>query len=365
MTQISLRFSGDRSCLLILGEPLAGLGARLVRLTQSRRVFVVSSPRVWRAQGAALRWGLKEAGLRCRCHLIADGEEAKTSVAVLALCRAAAQEGFDRSSPWVVLGGGVLGDVAGFAASVFLRGVPVVQCPTTLLAMVDAAVGGKTGVDLPEGKNLLGTFHQPRLVWMDPDTLHTLPDREWRVGMAEVIKYGVLKDPQILTDAEAWSLSDLQSNPTRLKGLILRSVRVKARMVQRDEREIRGLRAGLNLGHTLGHALETLTHYKTYSHGEAVAVGLCAALRLSAHREWMTWEDVRRLESLLDQWGLPTKSKKSFAWPQVARALNHDKKTLAGRWRFVLPVAWGQVRLVSDVTPREAKRVAQEVGVSS
>jgi 3-dehydroquinate synthase len=257
----------------------------------------------------------------------------------------------------VALGGGVVGDMAGFAAATWLRGIAVVQVPTTLLAMVDAAIGGKTGVNHPGGKNLIGAFHQPKLVLIDPAVLHTLPEREFRAGMAEVIKYGVIGDPALFGDLEAAAQRDpLAGLANRenvgeglLERLLERSASAKAKVVAADERE-GGLRAILNYGHTLGHTVETLSGYGTYLHGEAVGLGMLAAGEISLAMGLWRPEDQQRQRAVIAAAGLP------LAWPAldpqaVLACLQGDKKVRSGRVRFVLPTAIGAVEIRGDVEP--------------
>ena len=249
----------------------------------------------------------------------------------------------------VALGGGVVGDMAGFAAATWLRGIAVAQVPTTLLAMVDAAIGGKTGVNHSGGKNLIGAFHQPRLVLVDPDTLATLPEREFRAGLAEVIKYGVIGDPVLFEALEAkGELHSLGAvGPNLLLQILKRSASAKARVVAADERE-GNLRAILNYGHTLGHVVETLSGYSQFLHGEAVAIGMAAAGWLSLELGLWTRADHERQLQLIRQAGLPIASP-SFAAEAVQQCLLRDKKVRDGRVRFVLPTGIGAVVIRDDV----------------
>jgi 3-dehydroquinate synthase len=261
----------------------------------------------------------------------------------------------ERGSLMVALGGGVVGDMAGFAAATWLRGIGVVQVPTTLLAMVDAAIGGKTGVNHPGGKNLIGAFHQPRLVLIDPAVLATLPVREFRAGMAEVIKYAVIGDAALFTELEAAvrrrpgdALASREAvGPRLLQRLLERSAAAKARVVAADERE-GGLRAILNYGHTLGHAVETLSGYGTYLHGEAVALGMLAAGEISEAMGLWSGEDRRRQETLIAAAQLPLRLP-PLDPDAVLRCLQTDKKVRDGRVRFVLPTGLGTVEVRDDV----------------
>ena len=246
-----------------------------------------------------------------------------------------------------------MGDMTGFAAATWLRGIQVVQVPTTLLAMVDASIGGKTGVNHPRGKNLIGAFHQPRLVLIDPSTLNTLPEREFRAGMAEVIKYGILGDTALFEELEACPDPSTPAGlgAERLSSILQRSAAAKARVVAADEKE-GGLRAILNYGHTFGHVVETLCGYGTWLHGEAVAIGMVAVGELGVLRGSWSHDDAERQRRLIDSAGLPT------AWPDLSAdavldSLQGDKKVRDGRLRFVMPTSIGTVEIRDDVSRDE------------
>ncbi|MEY4806801.1 MAG: hypothetical protein RLZZ206_1190 [Cyanobacteriota bacterium] len=338
--------------LASLAELLMAQGIRA-----DTRVLLVTNPEVERHYGATCRRSLEEAGFLVQTLVIEAGESQKTPATVALIHDAAFRHRLERGSLIVALGGGVVGDMAGFAAATWLRGIAVVQVPTTLLAMVDAAIGGKTGVNHPGGKNLIGAFHQPKLVLIDPAVLHTLPEREFRAGMAEVIKYGVIGDPALFGDLEAAAQRDpLGGLANResvgeglLERLLERSASAKARVVAADERE-GGLRAILNYGHTLGHAVETLSGYGTYLHGEAVGLGMLAAGEISLAMGLWRPEDQQRQRAVIAAAGLP------LAWPAldplaVLACLQGDKKVRSGRVRFVLPTAIGTVEIRDDVEP--------------
>ena len=335
-----------------LGEQVRAAGIKA-----GTKVLVVTNPVVEQHYGATALSSLQAAGFEASSLVIEAGEDQKTPATVALIHDAAFERRLERGSLIVALGGGVVGDMAGFAAASWLRGIAVVQVPTTLLAMVDAAIGGKTGVNHPGGKNLIGAFHQPKLVLIDPAVLHTLPEREFRAGMAEVIKYGVIGDPALFGDLEAAAqrdplggLANRESIGTGLlERLLERSASAKAQVVAADERE-GGLRAILNYGHTLGHCVETLSGYGTYLHGEAVGLGMLAAGEISlAMRLWRP-EDQQRQRAVIAAAGLP------LAWPAldplaVLACLQGDKKVRSGRVRFVLPSAIGAVEIRDDVEP--------------
>lgn len=267
----------------------------------------------------------------------------------------------DRSSMLVAVGGGVIGDLAGFAAASYLRGIPFIQVPTTLLAMVDSSVGGKTGINLVAGKNLVGAFHQPHAVYIDTDLLATLPAREFAAGMAEVIKYGLLGDPELLARLEREPLALASAD---LAAVVRRCCAIKAGIVEADERETarEGGRALLNLGHTFGHAIEQVTGYGTYLHGEAVAVGLCAAARLSRKLGYIDAAGVARVDAVVAAHALPTRLREPLALAPLVAAMARDKKVRAGGLRFVVLKALGESATQGDIDPTLAEAAFREVG---
>ena len=329
-----------------LGQRLSDAGVR-----SGRKVLVVSNPDVATPYGERCLTSLRQAGFDAHLLVLEAGEDRKTLASISLIHDAAFAQRLERSSLMVALGGGVVGDMTGFAAATWLRGIGVVQVPTTLLAMVDASIGGKTGVNHPGGKNLIGAFHQPQLVLIDPDSLATLPEREFRAGMAEVIKYGVIGDAELFKELEAAGerLASMRTLPAPLLQRILeRSAVAKARVVAADERE-GGLRAILNYGHTLGHVVETLCGYGTYLHGEAVAIGMVAAGELALELGLWSAEDQVRQRSVIAAAGLPGR------WPELDNAavlecLQGDKKVRDGCVRFVLPTSLGSVEILSDVS---------------
>ena len=356
---------------VVIGEgSLASLGDRLLELGFRRgcRVLVVSNPVVQEHYGAATLAALERAQLDASLLVVEAGEEQKTPATVARIHDGAFARRLERGSLIVALGGGVVGDMAGFAAATWLRGIAVVQVPTTLLAMVDAAIGGKTGVNHAGGKNLIGAFHQPRLVLIDPTTLATLPEREFRAGMAEVIKYGVIGDADLFAQLEAaaqrdpaGALASIEAvGPSLLQTLLERSAAAKARVVAADEHE-GGLRAILNYGHTLGHAVETLCGYGTWLHGEAVGLGMLAAGEIAVAMGLWGRADQDRQRALVAAAGLPLR------WPDlnpeaVLLCLQGDKKVRDGRVRFVLPTAVGAVEVRDDVEPATIRAALAQLG---
>ncbi len=326
----------------------------LLNLGKFSRIHMVSSQKVWRAVGKSVSRNLRLSSSQS-IHLMDDAESAKNLSTVEKLSRSLVRAGIDRHSLIIAVGGGVVGDVAGFVASTCLRGIPLVQIPTTLIAQVDSAVGGKTGVNLPEGKNLVGTFYPARLVLVDPAALKTLPARQYRGGLAEVIKYGIIADAKLFAFLEKNFDAVLRRNPTALAYIIPRCLEIKAQVVSRDERES-GLREILNFGHTFGHALETVTHYRVYQHGEAVAWGMMAAALLGHELGLMRADEVSRIVSLVRRMSpLPL-------WPRVSpktliAAMHSDKKTRAGKLRFVLALRIGKAHSQDDVPLETLERV--------
>ncbi|ABB26014.1 3-dehydroquinate synthase [Synechococcus sp. CC9902] len=332
----------------IVGDELHRLGAK-----PGKKILVVSNADVAGPYGEACLNSLKEKGFNVELLVIEAGEEQKHLRTVSQIHDAAFAFKLERSSMLLALGGGVVGDMTGFAAATWLRGVGVVQVPTTLLAMVDASIGGKTGVNHPGGKNLIGAFHQPHLVLIDPTTLDTLPIREFRAGMAEVIKYGILGDTDLFLELE--SCKDPSSpnglGRTTLESILQRSAAAKASIVAADERE-GGLRAVLNYGHTFGHVVEALCGYGTWLHGEAVALGMVAVGELAVQRGNWSRGDAERQKQLIAKAGLPT------TWPElnleaVLHTLQGDKKVRDGQLRFVIPTEIGSVEIQNDISRDE------------
>jgi 3-dehydroquinate synthase len=278
------------------------------------------------------------------------GEKHKTMASVDRLLREMMRAGADRGSLLIAFGGGIVGDVGGFVAAIFMRGIPYVQVPTTFLAQVDSSVGGKTGVNLPEGKNLVGSFHQPRAVFADIGVLGTLPDRELRAGLMESVKAGIIRDRALVRYMEENAPLILGRDAKALEKVIAASIRMKAGVVNIDERES-GLRMILNLGHTVGHALEQATHYKLLLHGEAVGWGMIAALYLARDRGTITAKQFDRLEILAHLYG-PLPALK-LRVSRVVAVSGGDKKNVGGVRRFVLPVGIGDAGVVEDVTAAE------------
>ena len=346
---------GDQPYSIAIGPDLLTDGAALARHVRGRHVLLVSDSTVAPLYASGVREALHEArpDLLVGTFVIPSGEASKTLSNFGAAIEALAALGATRDGCVFALGGGVVGDLAGFAAACWMRGVDCVQLPTTLLSMVDSSVGGKTAVDIPQGKNLVGAFHPPRAVFADTSTLRTLPARELRAGLAEVIKYGAIRDPLFLEWLEAEREQLLTSDPAALALAIARSCEHKADIVARDPLE-RGERALLNLGHTFGHAIETeqgygSPHNDNLNHGEAVAVGMVLAARLSASLGMADAADTNRLAALLNAYGLPITIPAGLAPDALLGRMRLDKKNLAGRLRLVLWRGIGRAEVVPDV----------------
>jgi 3-dehydroquinate synthase len=347
---------GERAYGVTIEAGLLGRAAdHLAPHAPNGRVFVVTDENVAAAQGARLAAGLE--GLAVETVAIAPGEESKSWATLAALIDRLLALGIERGEPIVAFGGGVIGDLAGFAASILQRGTPYVQVPTSLLAMVDSSVGGKTAIDVPAGKNLVGAFHQPRLVLIDPDVLATLPARQMRAGYAEIVKAALIGDADFFAWLEANGAAVLAGDPAALAHAITASVAFKAAIVAEDEREISGRRALLNLGHTFAHAIEAEAGFSDrVPHGEAVAAGLALAFDLSVARGLCAADEARRVRRHLDAAGLP-KSLADLgvrtAGAALAARMAGDKKKAGGRVAFILARAVGDAFVARDVELEE------------
>jgi 3-dehydroquinate synthase len=342
---------GERSYQIMIGSGnLDQLGVSLRGLNLADRLCLVTNTTVGPLYGDRVKSVLVNSGYAVSYHEVPDGEEYKTLQSAAAIYDHMVGSGMGRDSAVVVLGGGVVGDLAGFVAATYMRGIPLIQVPTTLLAQVDSSVGGKVAVNHPLGKNLIGCFYQPRLVFADLQTLGTLPEREIRAGMAEVIKCGFIWDGAFFVFLEQHLERVLNREPEFLMEAVRRSCAIKAEIVSGDERE-QGMRAILNFGHTIGHALESLTGYQVYRHGEAIAVGMAVAAAMAVNRGLLAAVDRERLVILLSRAGLPV----SFHYPaqDILGLLSHDKKMLMGRQRFILPLEIGRVEICSDLSEGE------------
>lgn len=319
------------------------------------RRFIVSNPTVWRLHSAVFDGITNEEPI-----LIPDGERFKTLATIGRLYEALIRAAADRATTIIAVGGGVVGDIAGFAAATYLRGVPFVQVPTTLLGQVDSAIGSKVGVNHPMGKNLIGAFHAPAAVVIDVDLLRTLPRREFRAGLYEVVKYGVIASRELFDRVSGTLPALFARENAELLPVIASCCRIKAAIVGEDERES-GARRALNFGHTVGHALEAVTKYRRFRHGEAVAYGMLVAAEIAVARGAMTNDDRARLAGIITTMGpLPAIADLSAA--EILEAVARDKKVIAGRLHFVLPTAIGSTTLVTDVSTEELTRALSVIG---
>jgi len=346
----------SRPYAITLGDGiLDGLQQLLDEARAPSRRFVVSSPLVWRLHGARL----SAAGLE-EPILVPDGERHKQLPTVSRIYDALVRAHADRASTLVTFGGGVIGDMAGFAAATYLRGIALVHVPTTLLAQVDSAIGGKVGVNHPHGKNLLGAFHQPHAVVADLAVLGTLPRREFRAGLYEVVKYGMTSSAGLFDRIARDSAAIFARQPDVLAAIVAESCRIKAAVVAADEREA-GPRRVLNFGHTAGHALEAVTKYRRFRHGEAVAYGMLVAAELAVMRGALAERDRAALADLIASLG-PLPPIADLTTAQMIEAMQHDKKVVAGRLHYVLPTAVGATSIVDDVAPTELAKALKRTG---
>ena len=335
------------------------LGRALDDLGAPARRFIVSSPLVWRLHGPQLARAVNAA----EPILVPDGERFKQLPTVGRIYDALVRANADRASTIITFGGGVIGDMAGFAAATYLRGVALVHVPTTLLAQVDSAIGGKVGVNHPLGKNLIGSFYQPHAVVVDPAVLGTLPRREFRAGLYEVIKYGMTSSPALFDRVAREQKAIFARTPETLTPIIAESCRIKASVVSADEREA-GARRILNFGHTAGHAIEAVTTFKRYRHGEAVGYGMLVAAEIARSRGALSERDRQALADLIASLG-PLPAIADVTTAQILKAMQHDKKIVAGKLHVVLPTAIGATTIVDDVTEKEFVAALKRVGCAA
>ena len=306
----------------------------------------------------AVAKSLRSAGFRPTLITIPAGENSKTLKQASAICDRMIAAGLDRTSFVVGLGGGMIGDISGFVAAIYHRGIPHVQIPTTLLAMVDSSIGGKTGVNTRDGKNLIGAFHQPSLVIDDLNVLKTLPRRQFNQGFAEIIKHAVIADPKMFRMLQSWKKS---ATPPALQRLIERNIQIKSRIVAKDERDKTGQRALLNFGHTVGHAIERAGNYRKFLHGEAVSIGIVAACAISVKRAGLPPNQGAAIVELLGRFGLPTRLSSKFPRRKILDALKFDKKFEGGKIRFVVAPAIGEAYVADNVTVDDIREAVKSL----
>ena len=368
--RVNLRGSGYD---IFIGEGiLSELGKVLSRMGVSQRLVVISDYNAGKIYSSVMRHSLRSAGIKAETLLVAPGERQKSLKNAGKLYHNLAKMKIAKDSTIISLGGGVIGDLAGFVASTYMRGISLIHVPTTLLSMVDASIGGKTAVNLEEGKNLVGSFYQPKLVFCDVSCLLTLPPKEMRNGLAEIIKYGVIKYPPLFSLLEK-HVKDLKrpklDRAKDFKGLmhiwvrIIRdSASIKGRIVEIDEKEQKGPRMFLNFGHTIGHAIESLSEYRGASHGEAVAIGMVAASRIAHKLKMIGDKPLKRIIGLIESVNLPSTISKNIEAEDILAKLILDKKVRDGKINFVLPTSIGSVRIRSDVPVKILREALKETG---
>jgi len=351
---------GPRSYDIALASgQVAAIGAFARERVPQSRLALIACDNNTMPHARTVQTSLEQSGFRTRVAGIPAGEESKTLAEASGFYDVLYEMAGDRKTLVVAVGGGVIGDLAGFVAATYNRGLPLLMVPTTLLAMVDSSVGGKTGVNHPKGKNLIGAFHQPAGVWIDTAFLNTLPAREFASGLAEVAKYGVILDAAFFEYLEANAASIFARQPDATRHIVARSCRLKAEVVEKDEREETGLRAVLNYGHTFAHAFETVGGYGGWLHGEAVAAGMICASRLAERRGLIAPDLTRRQRDLLTAFGLPTAPKPEWSIDDLIAVMRRDKKAAAGELRFILPTRLGEVRLFGDMPESQVREVLE------
>ncbi|RJP14994.1 MAG: 3-dehydroquinate synthase [Candidatus Abyssobacteria bacterium SURF_5] len=361
MHKIHVDLGADSYDIVVANGAIRKLAEFLRPLVAPSRILIISNSTVFGLYGDTIREALIPLGCEISADLVEDGEQYKNLATIEHLLDGMVKARLDRKSVVVALGGGVVGDMAGFAASIFMRGVPYVQAPTTLLAQVDSSIGGKVGVDHVSGKNLIGSFHQPLLVCTDPALLSTLSARDYRNGLSEVIKYGVIADEGLFSLLERHIGVLCERGDGVLTDIIKRCCQIKARIIQQDVREITGLRSILNYGHTIGHAVESVTGYTRYSHGEAVSIGMVAAARIAGILNLVPQGVEQRQEHLLESVGLPVKAE-GVAMDRVVDAMQLDKKASGGKLKFVVPISIGRGVIRENVPAEVVERALAEIG---
>jgi 3-dehydroquinate synthase len=347
MEQISLDLDGKKCRILVGHDILGNTGKLILENTTATRFAIITNASVNSLYGKQITQSLEASGLNCDIFEIPDSETSKSLDEARKLYSELAEKNFDRDSCIIGLGGGVVSDLAGFVAATYMRGIGLIHMPTTLLAQVDSAIGGKTGVNIPQGKNLVGAFHQPMLVISDVMTLETLPEQDFRSGCAEIVKYGMAADAEFFSSLEKNAGKVLQKDWKTLEKTVATCSAIKSRIVEQDERD-RGKRLVLNYGHTLGHALEAATGYGEFRHGEAIAIGMIFAARVSVQSGLMAAKDLGRLCTLVTAFGLPVHIGKDVETGKLLGFMKTDKKRKGGKTRMVLPTRIGEV-VVSDV----------------
>ena len=334
---------------IVIGHGILGKFPGSIRsLGLGKDALIITHPSIERLYGATLSAALKKAGYTVKILNVPEGEKSKSTSCALRLLKQISTYDVDKKIFIIALGGGVVGDLAGFVASIYKRGVPYIQVPTTLLAQIDSSIGGKTAIDLETGKNLVGAFYQPKLVFADTKVLKTLDQRQIRNGLAEAVKYGIIADAKLFAYMEANHKKFLKGDIEVLNFIVRRCARTKANIVAKDEKETKGLRTVLNFGHTVGHAVEAASRYDRYHHGESVGLGMRVAARISVTRGLLAVSQELRINRLITSVGLPEKIT-GIRLAKILDLMRHDKKFSAGHNRFVLTRKIGQAVVVNDI----------------
>jgi 3-dehydroquinate synthase len=354
---VEIRGASYRYPALVGSDLSRKLGKQVRKLLPGKTCAIVSDSNVARLFANRVKKSLTSAGFRPTVIFIPAGEKSKTLEQAGAICEWMIAAGFDRQSFVVGLGGGMIGDISGFVAAIYHRGIPHVQIPTTLLAMVDSSIGGKTGVDTGDGKNLIGAFHHPSLVIDDIDLLKTLPRRQFNQGFAEIIKHAVIADPKMFRILQSWKAGAAPA----LQRLIKRNIQIKSKIVAKDERDRTGERALLNFGHTVGHAIERAGNYRKFLHGEAVSLGIVAACAISVKRAGLRADQRAQIVDLLERFGLPTRLPPNFPRKKIFDAIRFDKKFEGGKVRFVVTPRIGTARITNDVTLNDIREAVKQL----
>jgi 3-dehydroquinate synthase len=357
MAVVPLRIGTRRYDAIIGSNALGRIGKYMHEVFSRQTCAIISDTNVAPLFANRIKRSLTSAGFKPTLITIPAGEKSKTLKQVGAICERMIAARLDRQSFVIGLGGGMIGDISGFVAAVYHRGIPHVQIPTTLLAMVDSSIGGKTGVNANDGKNLIGAVQQPSLVIDDVEILKTLPPRELNQGFAEVIKHAVIADAKMFNGLQSWK----ESNPIALQQLVRRNVILKAKIVAKDERDRTGKRAVLNFGHTVGHAIERAGNYRRFLHGEALSLGIAAACAVSVERAGLPPRQRDLVIDLLQRFELPTKLPANFAREKIFDALKFDKKFEGGKIRFVVTPKIGAARVATDVTLNDIREAVNEL----
>ena len=359
MLAVKIRGPGYHYRTLVGSNLIEEVGNRVSKHVSGKTCLVVTDTNVGPLFAGRIKRNLTSCGLKPTLIMIPAGEKSKTFKQAGAICQQMIAAGLDRQSFVIALGGGVVGDISGFVAAIYHRGIPHIQIPTTLLAMVDSSIGGKTGVNTNVGKNLIGAFHHPSLVIDDVEVLKTLPRRQFNQGFAEVIKHAIIADAKMFGELQSWETTSWR--PRALQQLVRRNIKIKSKIVAKDEYDRTGKRALLNFGHTIGHAIERAGGYRKFLHGEALSLGIVAACAISVKKAGLSPKQRDEVVDLLQRFDLPTRLPKNFPRDRIFKALKFDKKFEAGKVRFVVMPRIGAAYLADTVTPDDIREVVSEL----